>query len=85
MENGFIDIELGSPLEIDGAKIKALRMREPTVADQLAASEMSGSAAKQEITLMANLCEVTPDDIKRLKLRDYRKLQEAFAVFTEAE
>lgn len=81
--DGYTDIELSRPVEIDGATVSALRMREPTVADQLAASEMKGSAAKQEITLFANLCEVTPNTITSLPLRDYRKLQEAFAGFTE--
>ena len=33
---GFVDVELTRPLEIDGAQVKKLRMREPTVADQLA-------------------------------------------------
>lgn len=76
-------IELETGVDIDGTKVKALTMREPTVADQLAASEVKGSNAQQEITLIANLCEITPDDVKKLTLRDYRKVQEAFAGFTE--
>lgn len=83
VQKDFVDVKLGRPLEIDGAQVTALRMREPTVADQLAASEMQGGAAQQEITMIANLCEITPDDLKRLPLRDYRKLQEAFLGFTE--
>lgn len=77
------NIKLESGIDIDGTTVKTLTMREPTVADQLAASEVSGGNAVQEITLIANLCEVTPDDIKKLTLKDYRKVQEAFAGFTE--
>lgn len=79
---GYVDIELSRPIEIDGAQVTALRMREPTVADQLLLDEMKGSDATKEVTLVANLCEVTQDDIKRLTLRDYRKVQKAFSGFT---
>lgn len=78
---GFVDVELSKPMDIDGAQVKKLRMREPTVADQLASDEMSGSEAVKEITMLANLCEVAPDDIKRLTMKDYRKLQAAFLGF----
>lgn len=79
---GYVDIELSRPIEIDGVQVTTLRMREPTVADQLILEDMKGSDATKEVTLVANLCEVTPDDIKRLTLRDYRKVQKAFSGFT---
>ena len=72
---GYVDIELSRPIEIDGVQVTTLRMREPTVADQLILEDMKGSDAAKEVALVANLCEVTPDDIKRLTLRDYRKVQ----------
>lgn len=81
-DTGYVDIELSRPIEIDGVPVTTLRMREPTVADQLLLDEMKGSDATKEVTLVANLCEVTPDDIKRLTLRDYRKVQKAFSGFT---
>ena len=79
---GHVDIDLSRPIEIDGVQVTTLRMREPTVADQLLLDEMKGSDATKEVTLVANLCEVTPDDVKRLTLRDYRKVQKAFSGFT---
>lgn len=78
---GFVDVELSRPIEIDGAQVTVLRMREPTVADQLMLDDLKGGDATKEVTLVANLCEVTPEDIKRLTLRDYRKVQQAFAGF----
>jgi len=80
-DQGYVDVELSRPMSIDGAQVKALRMREPTVADQLASEEMKGSDSAKEIAMLANLCEVTPDDIKRLTLKDYKKLQGAFLGF----
>lgn len=76
-----VDIKLSSPLTIAGAQVKVLRMREPTVADQLAGEEAKGSDSTKEIAMFANLCELAPDDIKRLTLRDYKKLQAAFVDF----
>lgn len=80
-DSGFVDIALSRPIDIDGAKVSTLRLREPTVADQLAADEFKGGDAAKEIFTMANLCQVTPDDLKKLTLRDYKKLQEAFLGF----
>ena len=82
IDAGYVNIELSRPIEIDGVQVTTLRMREPTVADQLILEDMKGSDAAKEVALVANLCEVTPDDIKRLTLRDYRKVQKAFSGFT---
>ncbi|WP_324617448.1 phage tail assembly protein [Microvirga alba] len=76
-----MDVELTRPMEIDGAQVKKLRMREPTVGDQLASEEFKGGEAAKEIAMLANLCEVSPDDIKRLTLKDYKRLQGAFLGF----
>lgn len=79
---GFVDITLARPLKVAGADVSKVRMREPTVADQLAIDKITGDAAK-EIALLANLCELTPEDLKGLTLKDYRRLQQAFAGFID--
>lgn len=80
-DTGYVDVELSRPLEVDGAKVTKLRMREPTVGDQLVADEMKGSDAAKEIATLANLCQIAPDDIKKLTLKDYKRLQAAFLGF----
>jgi len=80
---GYADIQLSRPLNIGGAKLAALRMREPTVADQLVLDKMSGSDAEKEIALMSNLCEQAPQDFQVLPLRDYRRVQVAFKGFQD--
>ena len=57
-----------------------VRMREPTVADQLATK---GTPEEREIALIGNLCEVSPDEVRALTLRDYRRLQVALMGFTD--
>lgn len=83
MSSDTTDIVLDRPLMVDGTEVMTVRMREPTVQDQIAASEVKGSPARQEIAMIANLCEITPDMVRQLSLRDYKKLQQAFLGFTE--
>lgn len=82
LEDGLIDITLKRPIEIDGVKVSALRMREPLVADQLASSAAKGGSEEKEIALFANLCEISPDDLQRMTMRDYKQLQQAYMDFT---
>lgn len=82
-DNGSADITLSRPASISGVQTTAVRMREPTVGDQEVASEMSGSDAAREITIFANLCDVAPDDIRKLPLRDYKRLSTAYLGFID--
>nr|DAV41212.1 MAG TPA: tail assembly chaperone protein [Caudoviricetes sp.] len=80
---GYVDITLSRPVDIAGAAVSTLRMREPTVGDQLVAEKMRGEPADRELTLFANLCEVMPDDLKRLPMRDYKRVQQAYSSFLD--
>lgn len=79
---GYSDITLSRPAKINGAEQSVIRMREPTVADQEAFQDSKESEATREITAFANLCEVAPNDIRALPLRDYHRLQAAYTLFT---
>ena len=81
--DGFADITLSRPLDVNGAKISTVRMREPTVADQMASEKASDSEAEKELTLMGNLSELTVDDLKRLTLRDYVRMRTALLGFVD--
>lgn len=83
LQPDYVDIELTKPAEIAGARVKILRMREPTVADQLVFEAMKGSDLERDYRYFANLCEVSPDDLKRLPLRDYKRVQKAFLDFLD--
>lgn len=81
--DGHVDVALSRSLELAGANVTSVRMREPTVADQLAGDTTKGGDAAKEIAILANLCELSPDDIKRMPLRDYKRLQVAFMGFID--
>jgi len=78
-----VTIDLVTPADVDGATVKAVTMREPTVQDQLTVDALKGSPAAKEVQLMANLCEVSTDSIKAMRLRNYKRLQVALEFFTE--
>jgi len=77
MEN----IKLKYPIDVAGEKITSLNLRRPKVRDMLAADRASGSDAEKEVSLFANLCEVSPDAIMELDGADYQQLQEIYSGF----
>ncbi len=81
-EDGSVTVKFDDrPLKIDGTEVKSLQMREPTVDDQLIADKGSSSAAEGEIALIANLCEVAPETVRGITMRQYRRLQTALSGF----
>lgn len=81
--DGSVDIKLSKPVDIDGVEVGTLRMREPTVQDQLTIQRMKGDDAAKDVAMMSNLCEVAPAVIQQLTLRSYKRVQEAYMGFTE--
>ncbi|MEP1637269.1 phage tail assembly protein [Ascidiaceihabitans sp.] len=68
------------PLMIDGTEVKSVDMREPLVDDQLAVDHIQ-SAGRSEVTIIANLCELPPETVGSLKMRQYGRLQDAYRAF----
>ena len=80
-DGAYIDVTLRREYSMAGVKTSVVRMREPTVNDQIVASEMKGSDAMKEVHTFANLCDLSPDDIKQLGSPDYARLQAAYTHF----
>jgi hypothetical protein len=80
-EDGHAIITLSREMNVGGAPVSALMMREPDVRDQLIADAAKGSDLEKEIVLFANLCQITPDQVKALRVRDYKRLVAAYAGF----
>jgi hypothetical protein len=81
MKNETIALDFPFNSKLDNREIKELTMRRASVGDQLAAEHNSKNQAETEVRLFANLCGVTPDEIKQMDLKDYRKLGETFKSF----
>lgn len=81
--DGFAVVKLSRSMNVGGVPVESLKMREPTVRDQLAVDSAKGSDLEKEIGFFANLCEITPEQVKALTVRDYRRLVVAFTGFTD--
>lgn len=73
-------VTLDYPFTFKGLKVESLTMRRPTVGDLIAVGKIS-EESEREIMLFTNLCQVEPDLIKSLDLKDYKKAQEAYSGF----
>lgn len=78
-EDGSVTITLVKPVEINGAKIGYVTMREPTVDDHIVANGTRGDDLTKEAALFANLCTVSPADIRTFPMRDFMRLQAAYS------
>lgn len=77
-------IELDFPIEISGVEVSHLVMRRPKVRDDLAAAKSSGSDEDKALMLVANLCEVTTEDLLELDSADWAKLEKQVQDFRQA-
>ena len=73
-------IKLEFPVTVDGQAYTELQMRRCKVKDRRIASKQP-TPADQEVTLIANLCEVPPNVIDELDAMDYEKCAEALRGF----
>jgi len=74
-------ITLMYPINSSGSQLNELCMRRPKVRDRLVAEKAPGNQADKEVRFIANLCEVTPEDIEELDMADYTKIQTALSDF----
>jgi len=74
-------IALEYPVKHQGHEYGQLAMRRPRVGDMLAADKQSGSDVEREIAMFSCLCEVPPEVVREMDMKDYRKLQEAYTGF----
>lgn len=80
-----VTIELDYPVTIDGTEVRALQMRRMKVIDQMNVDSGGKNDVEKEIALIANLCEISPDDVKELDMMDYSKLQSQLINFSAPE
>ena len=60
---------------------RTIKMREPKVRDMRIASADSSSAADQELRLIGNLTNLSPDELDDLSFKDYGVLQKELKSF----
>ena len=75
-------IDLYYEYEMDGAPVTRLTMRPPRARDLRDAQRAAPAGHEMEVRLFSNLCEVTPELLLDLHIRDYFAVQEAYRGFT---
>ena len=75
-----IEVDLVTSIEVSGATVSALSVREPTVGDiEVVNKERTGLARMlRMITLIA---DIPPEDLRRMGSRDYVRVQELLESF----
>lgn len=73
-------IQLSKAYTLGNQERDYVNMREPRVRDNLNVSKIK-EEEQREITMLANLCEITIDEIEELTLNDYSRLTHAFLGF----
>lgn len=76
-----IDVKLVDGLDVDGTLTYSITVRKPKVKDLLNAERQSKGESDANVRFLANLTDLTPDQIGDLSLGDYRKLNEVLAGF----
>lgn len=72
-------ITLKYPLKLaDGKTLSSVELRRAKVRDLKAAARAGTTDEEQEISLLAILANMTPEDVEELDLADYRQLQDDF-------
>lgn len=74
-------IKLQYPIKLDGATINEISLRRPNVKDMRVARITGKDDATQELNLIANLSQLTPDAIDSLDMADFVAVQKALAGF----
>lgn len=78
-------IQLKFPITIDGTEYKELTMRRSKIKDRLAVSKIKDKGDEEkEITLFANLCDVTPSVMQELDEIDYAEIQKVYMSFFDS-
>lgn len=74
-----ITVRLSRLTVLNGIKQDKITLRIPTIGDlRMAAKRAPEDKEEQEIYLFASLAECGPDDIQRLPVLDYNRLQEGY-------
>jgi hypothetical protein len=76
------EIKLDYPLE-NGVTV--LNMRRPKIKDLMIAEQSASSEAETEMTLFANLCGITTEEIYEVDLADHQKMQTVYKGFLDSK
>jgi len=75
------EIKFSREYELNGAMSDTIEMREPTINDEINAQETAPSEGMLQLTLFANLCDLSIDELKQISSKDGQKIAEVYNSF----
>ena len=80
---GALIIDLKRGINVDGALIKQVTMREPMLRDQLQAAKAEKQPEDREIYIIALLTGHAPTDVETMSAADWARMQTAYGFFID--
>jgi hypothetical protein len=79
------EIKLSRPIKINGVETDVLKIvkEELLVEDMLRISKATSDPMEQDVHMLAYITETSPEDLKKLNFKDYRKAQAILKDFLE--
>jgi hypothetical protein len=79
-----VKVMLAFPEKVGGVEVDHLVMRRPKVRDNIAASKAYKDSTEQAAALIANLCEITMEDLGEFDQANWSVLEAQYVDFTKA-
>jgi len=74
--DGSVDVALLRGLDVDGARVMSVHLRESTVMDEEAAAKMGGkNDFATGMALMSILSEISAEDLRKLTSKDKKRIE----------
>lgn len=80
-----VTIKLEKAITINGEKVDKLTMREPTVGDMFDTTKQNRTPAANEAHLMAQLCDISPEDIRQVSVKDYSRIVKKYVEMASSD
>lgn len=71
----FVTIPLDYPMQLADSRIDGVSLRRPTMGDLEDFPVNAGTGLKEEMALVAHLCDLHTEDLRQMDAEDYGKLQ----------
>ena len=79
-----VKVMLAFPEKVSGVEVDHLVMRRPKVRDNIAASKAHKDPVEQAVAIVANLCEITMEDLGEFDQANWSVLEAQYVDFTKA-
>lgn len=74
-------IKFSREYQFNGEWTDELKMREPTIQDEIIAQETAPNEKMIQLQMFANLCDISLDELKQLSSKDGMKVAKAYEDF----